>query len=77
MELKEIKEYVKNSMSEKRFYHSQCVMERAKELAQKYGYDKEIAAKVGIAHDIAKEIPDDEKLKYVKENNIRTDKIVR
>ena len=77
MELKEIKEYVKNSMSEKRFYHSQCVMERAKELAQEYGYDKEIGAKVGIAHDIAKEIPDDEKLKYVKENNIRTDKIER
>ncbi len=67
----------KTKLSEKRFYHSQCVMERAKELAKKFGYDIEIAEKVGIAHDIAKEIPNEEKLKYVKENNIKIDEIER
>lgn len=75
MELKEIEQIVQTKLSEKRFYHSQCVMERAKELAKKFGYDIEIAKKVGIAHDIAKEVPNEEKLKYVKENNIKIDEI--
>ena len=74
MELKEIEQIVQTKLSEKRFYHSQCVMERAKELAKKFGYDIEIAKKVGIAHDIAKEVPNEEKLKYVKENNIKIPK---
>lgn len=75
MELNEIQEYVKQKLSEKRYYHSLCVMERAKELAIKYGQDPEIAAKIGIAHDIAKELTDEEKLKYVEENHIEIDEI--
>lgn len=75
MELEQIIKIVKNRLSEKRFYHSECVMERAKELAEKFNFDVETAAKVGIAHDIAKEIPDDEKLKYVEKNNIKIDEI--
>ena len=75
MELKQIQEYIKNKLSEKRYYHSVCVMERAKELALKYGVDVEIAQKIGIAHDVAKEISEEEKLKYVQENNIEIDEI--
>ena len=75
MELKEIAEIVKSRLSEKRFHHSKCVMDRMIELAEKFNVDTEIAAKVGIAHDIAKEIPSEEKLKYVKENNIKIDEI--
>jgi len=75
MELKKIIEIVKQNLSEKRFYHSQCVMERCIELAKKFNVDVEIAAKVGIAHDIAKEMPAEEKLKYVEENNIEVDEI--
>ena len=75
MNLDIITEMVKKRLSEKRFYHSQCVMERAKELAEKFGYDVETAEKVGIAHDIAKEIPSEEKLKYVEDNNIKIDEI--
>ena len=77
MNLDKITEIVKMRLSEKRFYHSQCVMERAKELAQKYNFNVEVAAKVGIAHDIAKEIPNDDKLIYVKDNNIQIDEIER
>ena len=51
--------------------------DRAKELAEKFGYDVETAEKVGIAHDIAKEIPNDEKLKYVENNNIQIDEMER
>lgn len=77
MELLEIRKIIKSRLSEKRFYHSECVMERAKELAEKYGYDIETAQKVGIAHDIAKEISDEDKLKYVEKNNIEIDEVER
>lgn len=77
MELDKIQEYIKSQLSEKRYYHSTCVMERSKELARKYGADIEIVAKIGIAHDVAKEMPEEEKLRYVKENNIEIDDIER
>lgn len=73
MELNEIKKYIKNILSEKRYYHSTCVMERSKELATRYKADIEVAEKIGIAHDVAKEMTEEEKLKYVKENNIKID----
>jgi len=73
MDLKQIQEYIKNKLSEKRYYHSICVMERSRELAIKFGADVEIAEKIGIAHDVAKEMTEEEKLKYVKENNIEID----
>ncbi len=77
MDLEKIQEYVKKHLSEKRYNHSVCVMERAKELAVKFGADIDICAKIGIAHDIAKEIPEEEKIKYCMENNIEMDEIER
>lgn len=77
MELEQIQKIVKEQLSEKRYYHSMCVMDRAKELALKYGADIEIAAKIGIAHDIAKEMTEEKKLEYVKENNIEIDETER
>lgn len=70
MELKEIKDVLKNKLSEKRFYHSICVMEMCEKLAEHYNVDIEEARFIGLAHDIAKEMSSDEKLKYAKENNI-------
>lgn len=75
MELEKITEIVKDRLSEKRFYHSQCVMERCEELAKQLKYDVEIAKKVGIAHDIAKEMPNEEKIEYARKNNIQIDEI--
>ena len=77
MEINEIEKYIKENLSEKRYYHSKCVMERAKELAIKYNADLEIAAKIGMAHDVAKELTEEQKLKYVKENNIEIDETER
>lgn len=77
MELKEIQEYVKNHLSEKRYNHSVGVMERAKELAIKFDADIDTCAKIGIAHDVAKEIPEEEKIKYCVENNIEIDETER
>ena len=77
MSLDDIIEIVRTRLSEKRFYHSECVMNRIIELAKKFNVDVDIAAKVGIAHDIAKEISSEDKLKYVEENNIEIDNIER
>lgn len=70
MEIEEIKNILKTKLSEKRFYHSICVMEMCEKLAKQYNVNIEEAKFVGLAHDIAKEMPSDEKLKYAKENNI-------
>lgn len=75
MELEEIIEIVRKRLSEKRFNHSQGVMERCEELARKFGYDIEKAKKVGIAHDIAKEIPNEEKVEYARKRNIEVDEV--
>jgi len=75
MELEDIINDVKTRMSEKRFIHSLGVMKRAEELAKIYGADVEVAKKVGIAHDVAKEMTIEESLNYAKENNIQIDEI--
>lgn len=73
MKLQEIQKYIKEQLSEKRYNHSIGVMERSEELAIKYGADVETAKKIGMAHDVAKEMTEEEKLKYVKDNNIEID----
>ena len=75
MEYKEIENDVKSVLSEYRFTHSLGVVKKAVELAKIYGVQEEIAKKVGIAHDIAKEMTDEEMLEYVKNNNIEIDEI--
>lgn len=74
-DIEKIIEDVKNTLSEKRYIHSIGVMKQAEYLAKKYGQDVEIAKAVGIAHDIAKELTEEEKIKYVEENKIEIDEI--
>lgn len=75
MELEEIIKDVEQHLSEKRFIHSLGVMERIEELAVLYGVDVETAKKVGIAHDVAKEMSKEESLQYIKENELEIDVI--
>ena len=75
MNLEEIERYVQDHLSEKRFYHSKCVMERCEEIALKLKFDVEIAKKVGIAHDIGKELSPEEKKEYCKRNGIEIDEM--
>lgn len=75
MEYNQIKNDVKTILSEYRFTHSIGVAKKAVELAKLYDVDEEIAKKVGIAHDIAKEMTDEELLEYAKANNIEIDEI--
>ena len=75
MEYNQIKNDIKTILSEYRFTHSIGVAKKAVELAKLYDVDEEIAKKVGIAHDIAKEMTDEELLEYAKANNIEIDEI--
>ena len=68
--IEKIQADLKEILSERRYTHSVGVMEMAGELAKIYGIDIETAKLAGLLHDNAKEIPDDEMLKYVEENNI-------
>ncbi len=75
MELEQIERIVKSKLSEKRYKHSLAVMQRCIELAENYGADIEKAKKVGLAHDIAKELSKEEVMKIAKENNVDFDEI--
>lgn len=74
-DIKEIQGELKSKLSEKRYLHSLGTMKMAKELAEKYNIDPEKAALVGLTHDIGKEISDEEKLEYVKQNKIDIDEV--
>lgn len=74
-EYKEVYKIVKSRLSEYRFYHSECVAKRCVELANLYKVDKEAARLVGIAHDMAKELTDEEKVTYCKKHHLEIDEI--
>ena len=71
----EVYNIVKSRLSDFRFHHSECVAARCVELARIYRVDKEAAMLVGISHDIAKEIPNDEKINYCIENHLSVDDV--
>ena len=73
--LQKINDDIKKELSEKRYNHSLRVMKKAEELALIYGEDVNKAKLVGLAHDIAKELTKEEKLKYAKQNKIEVDEI--
>jgi len=71
MELEEIIKFVKSKLSEKRFNHCIGVMNMCEKLAKIYGTDIERAQKIGVTHDMAKEMTHEEDLEYMKENGIK------
>jgi len=75
--IEQIKKDLKEILSERRYIHSLGVMEMAGKLAKIHNEDIETTKIAGLLHDIAKEMPKEEMLKYVKENNIETNKIER
>jgi len=55
-----INDYINKNLSEKRYKHSVGVAKEAVKLAEKYGVDTQKAYLAGIAHDMAKEIPEEQ-----------------
>lgn len=71
----EIYENVKSTLSEKRFYHSVCVMERAMEYAKLYNVNIEKAKLAGLVHDIAKEVPKESRISNAEKLGVELDEI--
>lgn len=65
----EIKKYLKEHLSQKRYVHSLNVAEECRKLAVKYGEEPDKAYFAGLLHDICKELRDDEQKKLVLESN--------
>lgn len=53
-----IHDYIKSNLSKKRYMHTLGVAEEAERLAKRYGADTKKAYFAGLAHDLAKEIPE-------------------
>lgn len=77
MELEELKIELKKYLNqdEKRYAHSIGVMKMCEKLAKIYGANVGEAKKVGLMHDLAKKMKEEESIKYIKENKIKVDKI--
>ena len=75
--IEKIKIDLRKMLSEKRYNHSIGVMNKAIELAKIYGVDEDKAALTGLAHDIAKDIPNDEAFKIASDNNVEIDDFVK
>lgn len=75
LSFEEVYKIAEERLSEYRFYHSKCVMEKAEEYARVYGADVEKAKIAGIAHDIAKEVSKDEILSECEKYGVILDEI--
>lgn len=73
--LQKINKDIKQELSEKRYNHSVGVMKKAEELAKIHGVDINKAKLVGLAHDIGKELSEEDKVKYAEQNNLGIDEI--
>ena len=61
---------LKDTLSDRRFYHSLCVSQSAIKLAKRYGVDEEKAVVAGLLHDITKETDNAVQLEIIKNNGI-------
>jgi predicted HD superfamily hydrolase involved in NAD metabolism len=71
----EITAILERRLSEHRFQHSLAVAQAAKELAQIFGTDTDLAYKTGLLHDYAKGIPASELIAIAGEHNLIEDEI--
>ena len=68
---------IKRKLNPQRLHHSLCVAESARELAVQYGADPEKAYTAGLVHDIMKNTPPDDMLKFFCDNGIMLTKTQR
>ena len=64
----EIKEWLKNNLTEERYSHSLGTAECAKELARQFGLDEEKAYTAGLLHDCAKCFTNEKLLEIIHDN---------
>lgn len=64
--INEYKNILQSRLDEKRYYHSVCVSDEARRLAEKYGGDVDKCYIAGLLHDITKNASDEEHLQIFK-----------
>lgn len=69
-DIEKLKEDLKIVLSDSRYNHSISVMNMCEALASKYNVNVKKAKLVGLMHDMAKDMTKEEKIQYVKNNNI-------
>ena len=62
---------IRSRLSDARFYHSMCVADEAMALAKRYGGDPHAAYAAGILHDVLKEQPRDEALRFFASHGVK------
>lgn len=72
---KAIDKYVREKLSDKRYIHSISVMNRALEYAKLYGANEQDAIYAGLIHDVAKEVPKNQRVLLAEELGIQLDEI--
>lgn len=77
MQISDYYSLAQNTLSEYRFHHSKMVAKAAKELAEKFGADIEKAELAGILHDITKEMPLNNQLQLLQDNDIMLDSVTK
>lgn len=75
IEYEEFYEIVKNKLSEKRFRHTEGVVQRAVEYAKIYNEDIDKVKIAAILHDIAKEVPKEESYDRLEKYGVKLDDI--
>ena len=74
-DIEQIKNDLKEILSENRYNHSIAVMEKAKELCDMHRIDSKNIVLTALAHDIAKEMSPEEMMIYIENNNIDVDEL--
>ncbi len=77
MELINIKQLLKSSLTHKRYQHSLAVQATAVGLAKKYNCSIDKASIAGLIHDCAKDLPLEELLNYVERFGIILDSVTK
>lgn len=75
MNNEQFKQLLKEKLTEKRYFHSLCVADSAKMLAEKYGGNVEKAYFTGLIHDIMKDADKNEQLHTIKSFGIILDSV--
>lgn len=70
MKKEDIKNWLKENLSEEKYIHSLGVEECAVELAQRFNLNTEKASIAGLLHDCAKCLPNEELVRIVKDNKL-------
>ena len=74
-DIENIKSILQSRLNEKRYYHSLCVADAAKELALIYGADANKAYFAGLVHDIMRNESEENMRQYIIDNNIILDEV--